>query len=91
VGNILIFIPLGFLLPLIIKKKIKLLGILIICVITSFAIEILQGVTYIGVADIDDVLLYVLGAVIGYMIYIGVKKLIVLTLKEISIKNKRTS
>ncbi|MEO8404426.1 MAG: VanZ family protein [Chitinophagaceae bacterium] len=64
VGNVVIFIPLPFLLFYITGirsyRKILVIGILI-----SLAVEIIQYVFNIGVADIDDVILNTTGAIIG--------------------------
>lgn len=66
--NILLFIPLGFLLPTIwndyrTAKKTILTGLG-----TSFIIEILQIFTF-RLTDIDDLITNTLGAVVGYYLY----------------------
>ena len=73
-GNILMLVPFGVLLPLISKNK-SFLNALIFSAVFSVSIEILQfiiglliGYRYRQV-DIDDLLLNILGAVIGYLIY----------------------
>ncbi|WP_341517722.1 VanZ family protein [Bacillus paramobilis] len=73
-GNILLFMPLGFLAPIIwdIFKKFKntiLLGLAI-----SFSIELLQLIeslfsSWIRITDIDDVICNVIGSIVGYFIY----------------------
>ncbi|MDR6726092.1 glycopeptide antibiotics resistance protein [Paenibacillus amylolyticus] len=74
VGNILIFVPLGILLPLLLKKpsytKTMLISLGIIV-----SIETIQFVTCLGIADIDDVLLNMLGSTIGYLTYFMSKKM----------------
>jgi glycopeptide antibiotics resistance protein len=79
IGNILIFIPFPFLLCylLAIRSNRKLL---LISTITSFCVEAIQYILNIGVADIDDLLLNTLGALIG-----------VLLLHMISLKNTKLS
>ncbi len=67
VGNILIFLPLGFYLGYYIKAK-KITIILFIAMIVSLVVELTQ--VYIGRSfDIDDIILNVFGALIGYVLY----------------------
>ncbi len=73
VENILLFIPFGFLLPLLWKNFGKLRMTLIAGAGFSLFIEIVQIFT-IRVTDIDDLLMNTAGTVIGYFIFIGIKK-----------------
>ena len=74
-GNILAFMPMGFLLPLIFRK-VKSAGALVINVfIISSVLEIIQLVTKLGTADIDDVILNTLGGFLGYLALIIVLRL----------------
>jgi glycopeptide antibiotics resistance protein len=75
-GNVLLFMPLGLLVPLIWRRRVK---ILLIGCAASVCIEVMQFVlTHLGfvnrMADIDDVILNTLGAVAGYWIYALAKK-----------------
>lgn len=71
IGNVLIFIPFGYFISRYINAK-KISHIFIISFITSLTIEIVQ--LQIGRAmDIDDVLLNVGGAIIGFLIYVALK------------------
>lgn len=72
-GNIVAFVPLGFLLPLITKKADSFRNMLLISVLASFTIESLQYITGTGVTDIDDILLNTLGGLLGYLLYKAVK------------------
>lgn len=68
-GNILLFIPYGFLASYFLNNK-KLSVISILTIITSLTIETVQY--YIGrVFDIDDIILNLLGGIIGFLIFIG--------------------
>lgn len=69
VGNIIMFIPYGFFASYFLKnKKFGTIGIL--AIIVSLTIEIVQ--LNIGrVFDIDDVILNVEGALVGYILYVG--------------------
>ncbi len=70
IGNIFLFIPMGFLVPLIWKSKRVLKKALFVGVILSFSIELLQYIIfYYRVTDIDDILLNTLGFVIGFYLY----------------------
>lgn len=73
-GNILIFMPLGFLLPFIWKKKFiftSFIGFSISAFIEFVQLFIARG------SDVDDLMLNTLGTILGYMVfrlYIYVKK-----------------
>lgn len=66
VGNVFLFIPFGFLLPLFVKKLRN--GFLMFAVssITSFAIEVSQYLFANRIFDIDDIFLNVFGAMTGW-------------------------
>jgi len=68
-GNIAVFIPMGFLLPLIHKKFTKLKSIVLISAITTFFIEAMQYIMRVGVSDIDDISLNIFGGVVGFFMY----------------------
>ena len=57
IGNILLFIPLGFCIPLFFNKKNKLSKV------------ILYGFTPYSITDIDDIIFNTLGTVIGFIIF----------------------
>lgn len=70
VGNIMLFIPYGFIASYLIKNK-KISTITILTIIVSLTIETVQY--YIGrVFDIDDVILNLTGGIIGFLIYVGI-------------------
>jgi glycopeptide antibiotics resistance protein len=69
IGNILLFIPFGFLVPLLFKKKNKFLMITLYGFFTSVLIEIVQLFTSFNTTDIDDIIFNTLGAIIGYIIF----------------------
>ena len=69
IGNIILFIPLGFFFTYYTRIK-KIGSITIIAVLISFTIETVQK--YIGRSfDIDDIILNVVGGIIGFLIYVG--------------------
>ncbi len=68
-GNIIIFIPFGYLIGEYVNPK-KIWPVLITTLITSLTIEFVQ--LQIGRSfDIDDIILNVVGGLIGYLLYIG--------------------
>lgn len=75
VGNTLMFVPVGIVYPIVYQdldtpKKVIAAGVGF-----SFVIEILQLPFYDRVSDIDDLILNSFGYVLGYFIYLGVKKI----------------
>ncbi|AXI08245.1 VanZ family protein [Oceanobacillus zhaokaii] len=76
-GNILIFLPLGIFLPLLFKKYSKFTKVIVASAVISFSIEVLQIVLKIGQFDIDDVILNVIGSIIGYLLLKMIKSVII--------------
>lgn len=72
-GNIIIFVPFGLILPAIRNKPIK--NIIYLAIFFSAAIEISQFIFGMGSTDIDDLIFNVLGAVIGCFLYTIIKKI----------------
>lgn len=70
-GNILCFIPFGFLSPFVFSKKQTFVRVLLAGIILSVFIEGMQFLLETGVSDIDDVFFNSCGAAIGYLIYCG--------------------
>ncbi|MBR4830632.1 MAG: VanZ family protein [Bacilli bacterium] len=67
-GNVILFLPFGYFVSTLIKTR-KPYAILLISIITSLTIEITQyliGRTF----DIDDIILNVIGCVLGYLFYL---------------------
>jgi len=70
IGNMLIFLPFGYLIGTYVNPK-KVWPVLITTLLTSTAIEFVQ--LKIGRSfDIDDIILNVVGGLIGYLLYIGI-------------------
>ena len=72
--NIVMFIPIGFLLPCCFKLYEKYRYVLITTVISSISIELLQLIFRIGLFETDDIINNVFGAMIGLGIYVLAKK-----------------
>jgi len=75
IGNIVLFIPMGFLIPIIWKSKSSFKRALQIGILLSFTIELLQYIIWLliwfnyKVTDLDDILLNTLGFIIGFFFY----------------------
>ncbi len=67
-GNILMFMPIGFLIPLAFPKQRHLWSMALWGLITSLLIEFTQLFIIRG-TDIDDVILNTLGAILGYVVF----------------------
>ena len=74
VGNILVFVPFGFLLPYVWKKAGSFWVMLLNAVIFVLGIEVFQLFSACGAFDVDDIILNCLGAVWGYLFYLIVKQ-----------------
>lgn len=81
IGNILMFIPLGLLLPVVFKSLSSFKKIFQVTFYFSLFIEFIQY--FIGrSSDIDDLILNTLGGMLGYAVYCIVYKLFSLKVKE---------
>lgn len=82
IGNILLFMPLGFLLPIVSQKMRKPAPILITVFCVSLSIELVQFLISLitgvpsRVSDVDDILLNFIGGTLGYLCYLAANKLI---------------
>ncbi len=75
VGNVCMFVPIGFCLPLLWQRWQRLWKTFFACLFLTFFIETAQ--LFVGRdTDVDDVILNVLGGVLGYLLY----KLLVLAI-----------
>ena len=65
-GNVVMFIPLGVFLPGIWKRLRKFRWFLPAVTLLIAAVELLQLVTLLGSCDVDDLILNLIGAVLGF-------------------------
>ena len=72
-GNLALFIPLGLLLPLLYEKMDKIWKIAFFGFCLSVAIELWQLVLP-RASDVDDVILNTIGALVGFLIFLAIKK-----------------
>ncbi len=71
VGNVIAFMPLGFLLPLLFPKKAGSLSrVILLSLMLSLGVELTQLVMNVGTFDVDDLLLNTAGGIIGYVVYL---------------------
>lgn len=68
-GNILGFVPYGFILPIITHRVRNGFLIGLSGFGLSLTVEVIQLVTKVGCFDVDDMILNTLGAVIGYLLF----------------------
>ena len=68
-GNVLLFIPAGWLLPRLWQKMGNFFWFFALCLGAIFLIEVLQMFTLLGVFDVDDILLNLLGMSLGFLFY----------------------
>lgn len=72
--NLILFVPLGMYLKYLFKDK-KILNVLVI-ILTSLFYEVLQYIFHIGVSDITDIIINVIGGVIGILLINVITKII---------------
>lgn len=77
-GNIILFIPIGFVLPVVYKGFIRWFPFFLIVVILLFVVENIQLLALVGTFDIDDIILNTFGALIG----LKITKMIVSKMEE---------
>lgn len=75
-GNVAAFMPLGFLLPMAFRRLNAVKTYAIAFILILFA-EVMQLVSRRGIFDVDDLLLNMLGSIIGY----GIFKLLIIIFK----------
>lgn len=68
-GNVIAFMPMGFLQPFLSDKQLRGGLIVLNCFIVSLLVETIQLVFKIGCFDVDDLLLNTLGGLLGVILY----------------------
>lgn len=66
-GNLIVFFPLGFLIPIWTERKMRFVSILLLSFAFSLVIETIQLVSKVGVFDVDDLLLNTIGGILGWI------------------------
>ncbi len=67
-ANILLFMPWGFLLPLIQERLKTIIPFMCLSLVFILLIEMTQFVFLIGQFDVDDIILNLVGAILGYIV-----------------------
>lgn len=75
VGNVFIFVPLGYFLPLLCKKFQKGTVVILTGFLVSLYFELCQYFLYLGSADIDDIILNLLGVILGFLFFQFIKRI----------------
>lgn len=70
IGNVICFMPLGFVLPILSNKNRNIFKVTFICLLCSATVEFTQLISKLGSCDIDDVILNTLGGILGYLCFI---------------------
>ena len=69
-GNVICFLPFGFILPVIFRRMNNGFLICISGFILSLTVEVIQLVTKVGCFEVDDMILNTLGAALGYVLFL---------------------
>lgn len=67
-GNVLLFVPVGLLIPTVFQKPQHFLVFFLLCLILIVLIELVQLLTLLGSFDVDDILLNLFGMVLGFWV-----------------------
>ncbi len=73
-GNVAVFVPLGAFLPVLWPGLGKLWRTALCLAAVVAAVEVIQLVTFLGVCDVDDLLLNMAGGLIGYGLYAAFRR-----------------
>ncbi|KHD84170.1 VanZ family protein [Heyndrickxia ginsengihumi] len=65
-GNILAFMPLGFIIPLLFQRMKNGFKLFLLTFFISFTVELIQLLGHIGGFDVDDITLNTIGGIFGY-------------------------
>lgn len=65
-GNVVMFVPLGFFLPRLYEKTRRMWRTLLAAAGIVILVEVFQMLTLVGVCDIDDLILNEMGVAVGY-------------------------
>ena len=73
-GNVLAFVPFGFLLPRAHRHFRHFLVVMLLALAMTCAIEVFQYVTLLGSCDVDDVILNMTGVFLGYLAFLPFRR-----------------
>ena len=69
IGNVVAFMPFGFLIPMITKGKSGFCKTSALCLLFTLMIESIQYIMRLGRFDVDDIIMNTAGGIAGYIIY----------------------
>ena len=69
-GNVIGFLPFGFILPVILDKMRSGWLIVLAGFGLSVTVEVIQLITKVGCFDVDDMILNTAGAALGYLLFV---------------------
>ncbi len=72
-GNIMIFMPFGFLLPIMSRKLRGFFRVTFLGFELSMIVEVVQLISKTGSCDVDDLILNTIGAMCGFLIYAAIQ------------------
>ena len=67
-GNVVLFVPLGLFLPVLWQKLDRFLPFFAFVTALITAVELIQLFTLLGSCDVDDLILNLLGATVGFLL-----------------------
>lgn len=70
-ANIMMFVPMGVFLPLLWKKLRKFSSCIFMGALIIIVVEIVQLFSLLGSFDVDDIILNLIGIIIGFLLYRG--------------------
>jgi len=68
-GNVALFVPMGFLLPLLFRRANSFGKVFLASFLVSLCFELFQLFTHTGNFDVDDLILNSLGGIVGYLCF----------------------
>lgn len=71
VGNLLLFVPMGAFLPFAFDEMKKLWRVVLFLLLLILSVELTQIVLGIGSFDVDDLMLNMLGGMLGYLVFLA--------------------
>lgn len=70
IGNVVAFMPMGFFIPILFRKKRNLGEVLFFSSLISLVVEFMQYRFVVGSFDVDDIILNTLGGMLGYILFL---------------------
>ena len=69
VGNVIMFVPLGFFLPLIFSRLRRFMKLVLTSTLLIVSVELVQLFTRLGSCDTDDLILNLAGVILGFLLW----------------------